>query len=211
MGTRFTNCFAQASVCSQSRCSIFTGQYPHVSGHRSLNNLLKPWEPNLFRSLKDFGGYHIAYLGERGDLFAVNATEGSVNEYGTLENATLPGFAEGPRHLMMEAMDSQNFTAENPPTVSNPDRDENSIWNRLYYGGLRNATEALDYDERMIRGALEWLECPPQHKPWVLFLPLLFPHPSFEVEEPWYSMYNRSEMPLPAERDKKVRLDLESI
>lgn len=28
--TRFTNVFVQASTCSQSRCSMFTGQYPHV-------------------------------------------------------------------------------------------------------------------------------------------------------------------------------------
>lgn len=67
--TRFTECFVQASVCSQSRCSIFTGQYPHVSGHRSLENLIKPWEPNMFRSLKE-DGYHVACLAPRGDTFA---------------------------------------------------------------------------------------------------------------------------------------------
>lgn len=52
-GTKFTNCFLQASVCSQSRCSMFTGTYPHVHGHRSLEHLIKPWEPNMFRSLKE--------------------------------------------------------------------------------------------------------------------------------------------------------------
>ncbi|KAF2188590.1 sulfatase [Zopfia rhizophila CBS 207.26] len=199
MGTRFTNMFSQASVCSQSRCSIFTGQYPHVSGHRSLNNLLKPGEPNLFHSLKDFGGYHIAYLGPRGDLFAVNATEESVNEYGFLENVTLPLFAEAPSYsVSVESRDGGSFNASNPPTESNPDPDRNSIWNRVFYRGLRNSSQALDYDEKMIRGALDWLECPPQHQPWVLFLPLLFPHPPFGVEEPWFSMYNRSEIPAPA-------------
>lgn len=64
-GSRFTNCFTQASVCSQSRCSMFTGTYPHVSGHRSLENLIKPWEPNVFRSLKE-SGYHVACLAPRG-------------------------------------------------------------------------------------------------------------------------------------------------
>lgn len=44
-GIKFTDCFAQASTCSQSRNSMFTGQYAHVSGHRTLENLLKPWEP----------------------------------------------------------------------------------------------------------------------------------------------------------------------
>lgn len=76
--------FAQASTCSQSRTSMFTGQYPHVSGHRSLENLLKPWEPNVFRSLKE-GGYHVAYLAPRGDFYAENATELGVNEYGWVQ------------------------------------------------------------------------------------------------------------------------------
>lgn len=162
MGTRFTNCFTQASVCSQSRCSIFTGQYPHVSGHRSLNNLLKPYEPNLFRSMKDFGGYHVAYLSPRGDLFAVNSTEDSVDDYGFLnEKATLPDFKVEPGFFRLEATDSSNFTAANPPSADNSDEDRNSIWNRLYYGGLRDETLADDFDAKVIAGALKWLECPP--------------------------------------------------
>ncbi|KAI5928355.1 alkaline-phosphatase-like protein [Camillea tinctor] len=178
-GTRFTNLFTQASVCSQSRCSMFTGQYPHVSGHRSLNNLLKPWEPNIFRSMKE-GGYHVAYLAPRGDFYAPNSTEMSVDEYGFLTD-TLPEFVREPYNV-----------------------DKNNIWNRLFYLGLRNSTEAIDYDETAVRGALEWLEAPPKDKPWVLFLPLIFPHCPFTVEEPWFSMYNRSEMPLPPSAETKT-------
>lgn len=171
--------FVQASVCSQSRTSMFTGQYNHVTGHRTLTNLLKPWEPNVFRSLKE-DGYHVAYLAPRGDLYAQNATELGVNEYGYLTNQTLPKF------------------------VTNPwDEDQDSIWNRLFYLGERNETAAFDYDEAMVRGALHWLECPPK-EPWVLFLPLLFPHCPFTVEAPFFSLYNRSELPLPARKEDKV-------
>ncbi|KAK7991614.1 arylsulfatase A [Apiospora saccharicola] len=178
-GTRFTNIFVQASVCSQSRTGMFTGQYNHVTGHRTLNNLLKPWEPNLFRSLKE-DGYHVAYLAPRGDLYAQNATELEVNEYGYLTNQTLPKF------------------------VTNPwDEDQESIWNRLFYLGERNETAAFDYDEAMVRGALNWLECPPK-EPWVLFLPLLFPHCPFTVEAPFFSLCNRSELPLPARKEDKT-------
>ncbi|KAL1644722.1 hypothetical protein SLS58_004183 [Diplodia intermedia] len=177
-GTRFTNTYTQASVCSQSRCSIFTGQYPHVSGHRTLENLLKPWEPNIFRSMKE-AGYHVAYLSPRGDFYAANATELSVNEYGFLTSQTLPEFSSPP------------FQA-----------DEDDILNRVFYKGERNATQALDYDEVMVRGALQWLERPPQDAPWVLFLPLLFPHCPFTVEEPFFSMYDRDDMPLPIDREE---------
>ena len=49
----FNNCFAQASVCAQSRCSMFLGQYPHISGHRSLDCLIQEWEMDMFKSLKE--------------------------------------------------------------------------------------------------------------------------------------------------------------
>ena len=170
-GTLFTNCFTQASVCSQSRCSIFTGLYPHVSGHRSLENLIKPWEPNLLRSLKE-NGYHVACLAPRGDTFAPTVTELSVTEYGFLE------------------------TPEFLPSFQGRERTEDDgIWGRLFYRGLRNAQEASDYDDGVVRSALTWLECPPTEKPWVLFMPLLFPHCPFQVEEPYFSMYDRPTMP----------------
>ncbi len=171
-GTLFTNCFTQASVCSQSRCSMFTGCYPHVSGHRSLENLIKPWEPNIFRSMKE-NGYHIACLAPRGDTFAPTVTELSVTEYGFLETPEfMPKFGRG----------------------SKVEVDEENVWGRLFYRGLRNANEALDYDEAVVRSALRWLDCPPKDKPWVLFMPLIFPHCPFQVEEPYFSMYDRSQM-----------------
>ncbi|KAH7143266.1 alkaline-phosphatase-like protein [Fusarium sp. MPI-SDFR-AT-0072] len=169
-GSLFTNCFTQASVCSQSRCSMFTGTYPHVSGHRSLENLIKPWEPNIFRSLKE-SGYHVACLAPRGDTFAPTVTELSLSEYGFLETPEFtPKFAGGGREV------------------------DESIWGRLFYRGLRDADKALDYDEAVVRSALTWLDCPPTDKPWVLFMPLIFPHCPFQVEEPYFSMYDRSKV-----------------
>lgn len=139
---------------------MFTGTYPHVSGHRSLENLIKPWEPNIFRSLKE-SGYHVACLAPRGDTFAPTVTELSLSEYGFLETPEFtPKFAGGGREV------------------------DESIWGRLFYRGLRDADKALDYDEAVVRSALTWLDCPPTDKPWVLFMPLIFPHCPFQVEEP---------------------------
>ncbi|KAK7949358.1 uncharacterized protein PG986_010244 [Apiospora aurea] len=168
-GTLFTNCFTQASVCSQSRCSMFTGAYPHVAGHRSLHNLIKPWEPNLFRSLKE-NGYHL-----------------SLDEYGFLETPRL-------RPQVRQAEPGR------PPA---PEKDE-SIWDRLFYRGLRNAHQARDYDDAVVRSALTWLECPPADKPWVLFMPLLFPHCPFQVEAPYFSQYARDRMPPIAKHEDKT-------
>lgn len=179
--TKFTNCYLQATVCAQSRCSLYTGQYPHVSGHRSLENLIKPWEPNMFRSLKE-DGYHVACLAPRGDTFAPTVTELSLTEYGFLETPELmPKFGAG------------NSTQECPE----------DIWSRLFYRGLRGPEKSVDYDEAAVRSALKWLECPPEG-PWVLYLPLIFPHCPFQVEEPYFSLYDRALMPLPIKPEQKT-------
>ncbi|KAJ5770705.1 uncharacterized protein N7511_002756 [Penicillium nucicola] len=179
-GTKFTNCYLQATTCSQSRCSLYTGQYPHVSGHRSLTNLIKPWEPNMFRALKE-SGYHVACLAPRGDTFAPTVTELSVTEYGFLvPPETMPQFAGG-----------------NEPTRSE------DLLDRLFYKGLRDQEKAVDYDEAAVQSAIKWLEHPPQG-PWVLYLPLIFPHCPFQVEEPFFSMYDRAMMPIPSKPENKT-------
>jgi arylsulfatase A-like enzyme len=183
-GVRFTNCFTQASVCTQSRVSMFTGAYPHVAGHRSIDNLIKPWEPNLFRSLKEHG-YHVACLAPRGDVFAPDVVELSHDEYGFLETPDyMPGnWREG--------------------GMERPEGDLDDIWHRLFYKGKREAEEAYDYDEGAVRSAEKWLDNPPE-KPWCLFLPLFFPHVPFYIEEPYFSMYKRKDMPAPANLNEKV-------
>ncbi|CAG7928566.1 unnamed protein product [Penicillium olsonii] len=179
-GTKFTNCYLQATVCSQSRCSLYTGQYPHVSGHRSLTNLIKPWEPNMFRSLKE-SGYHVACLAPRGDTFAPTVTELSVSEYGfLLPPEWMPKFGKG--------------------EAPEPSED---ILERLFYRGLRDQDKTIDYDEAAVRSAIKWLENPPKG-PWVLYVPLIFPHCPFQVEEPYFSMYDRKEMPIPSKPSHKT-------
>lgn len=53
----FRNAFCQNTVCVPSRCSFFTGLYPHVHGHRTMSHLLHPGEENLFSELRDAGYY----------------------------------------------------------------------------------------------------------------------------------------------------------
>jgi hypothetical protein len=61
------------------------------------------------------------------------------------------------------------------------DKDKENVWSRLFYKGLPNLSEASDYDDAVVRSALAWLDCPPTDKPWVLFMPLLFPLPALPV------------------------------
>lgn len=180
-GTKFTNNFLQHSVCSQSRCSIFTSKYPHVTGKRGLNSLLQPFEDNLFKTLKE-NGYHVAILGPRGDLFAEGATEISVDEYGFIVEPEV------------------QFTAgKEEPTELKKVFD---LWGRLFYKGKREAV--VDYDEALIKSAELWLKNAPNDKPWILLLPLIFPHCPFNVEEPYFSMYERENLPKPSDPKERI-------
>jgi arylsulfatase A-like enzyme len=100
------------------------------------------------------------------------------------------GFIEPPKNVTTQKFD---------PT----EEETASLWNRLFYKGLRDPADVLDYDEACVQTSLEWLGSSPP-EPWCLFLPLLFPHCPFTVEEPYFSMYDRSSVPLPLKTSDKT-------
>ncbi len=77
-GVRFDNCHVQHTVCSPSRCSFMTGWYPHNNGHRTLWHLLRPWEPNTLKYLKE-AGYDVHIMGKN-DLLAADSEKESTTE-----------------------------------------------------------------------------------------------------------------------------------
>lgn len=173
-GTRFTNAFSQHSVCSPSRASLFTGWYPHVTGHRTLTHLLKPWEPNLLKLLRG-AGYHVAWAGQRGDTFAPGMTESSTDEW---------GFRVRPEGMFHDS----------------PYPPEHKFARSFYHGRREIEGVALDFDEAAVQTA-ESMLADGLPEPWCLFVALIFPHPPFEVEEPWFSMHARSDVPDPVDCD----------
>jgi len=169
-GTRWADAYAQHSVCGPSRVSLFTGWYPHVAGHRTLTNLIKPWQPNLLRLLRD-SGYHVAWAGMRGDTFAPGVGEASTDR---------AGFTVMPKMIY----------------GSSPYDREHRFARAHYHGRRERAGVSLDHDEAAVRTAEAWL-ADGLPEPWVLFVALIFPHPPFEVEEPWFSLHDRADMPAP--------------
>jgi arylsulfatase A-like enzyme len=171
-GVRFANAYSQHSVCAQSRISMFTGWYPHVAGHRSLDHLLAPHEPNIFARLRD-AGYHVALAGARGDMFAPGVTRASSDRF---------GFTVPPDLDDLASWHSSPF-------------EPGSKWYDAFYGGPLEG-ELFDLDAATVRTACDWLtEGMPE--PWCLFVPLIFPHPPFTVERRWYERYEGVDVPTP--------------
>jgi arylsulfatase A-like enzyme len=177
-GVTFSQCYAQHSVCSPSRISFMTGWYPHTRGHRTLTHLLRPHEPNLLRYLKS-GGYHVQWNGKN-DLLAAASFPDSVSDQCREQLPALPWPA-------------------------NPWPPEHRHFKSFYFG-CRGAAPYDDYDAMWIRHAIQFLTSSPP-EPFFLYLPLIFPHPPYTVEEPYFSMYDRDKVrtPLPAELEDKPR------
>ena len=171
-GTRFHSAWSQHSVCGPSRVSMMTGWYPHTAGHRTLDHLLQPHEPNLLRYLKD-AGYEVVMAGRRGDVFAPGVTEASTDHCGFLVPPEV-GWAD------MRA----NVEPDHP------------LYRGFWFGSQGDGPR-LDADEAAVRTAIRWLDERAGDRPWALWVPLLAPHPPFMVEEPWFSMHSRGDMPLP--------------
>ncbi len=169
-GAAFTQYFTVNPVCGPSRCCMFTGLYPHTNGHRSLYQLLRPEEENLFRLLKN-NGYEVVWVG-RNDLINRDAIKGSFSKRISI-------FKELYKIKMK----------------TNPYPIDHHLRKSFYYG-KRSEEQAYDFDSIVIKKALEYLDSKSKpNSPFCLYIALAFPHPPYNVEEPYFSMYDRSKVP----------------
>lgn len=171
----FRNAFCQNPVCTPSRCSFMTGWYPHVHGHRTMFHMLRPHEPVLLKTLKDAG--YFVWWGGKNDL--VPGQRG-YDEYCDAHYKPLAG---------------KQWKHDFRDWRGSPDGD---TYYSFYVGRLPDRggdRRAYDNDWWNVYGAMDLIKNPPSGKPLCIYLPLSYPHPPYGVEEPYYSMIDRSKMP----------------
>jgi choline-sulfatase len=165
-GVRFEQCHVQHTVCSPSRCSMVTGWYPHVAGHRTLWHLLRPHEPSLFRYLHE-AGYQVLWFGKN-DLYAPDCFPRDVDHW-----EQRAGGHAGPNPYAPD--DPATFSFHYDPFPGGLDET----------GDMRNVQAGMDYLRARQRG----------DKPFVLYLPLLMPHCPYGAPQPYHDMYRPEELP----------------
>lgn len=180
----FRQAFCQNPVCVPSRCSFFTGLYPHVRGHRTMSYLLHPGEENLFSELRQ-NGYYV-WMNARNDLFA----------------GQMAGWAESNADTI--------FYGGDVPAAPGPVKGDGELYS--HYGGrlcLDEQGRNYGSDDEAVDEAVRFVREYSNEQPLCLFLGLMLPHVPYQVEEPYFSGIDRKRLAprvLPEECTGKSRM-----
>ena len=173
----FRQAYCQNPVCVPSRCSFFTGLYPHVRGHRTMSHLLRPGETSMLKELKEAGYY--VWMNDRNDLTA----------------GQIPGWTES--HATEIYYSGQK--KQGPGNVNPDQRGEpgNKYYYSHYEGQLKCNAEGKNYngDDEVVDAAIERIHNRPADQPLCMFLGLVYPHTPYRVEEPYFSAIDRAKLP----------------
>jgi arylsulfatase A-like enzyme len=177
----FSNTYCQNTVCTPSRCSYLTGWYPHVRGHRTMFHMLhsEHGEPMMLRQLKE-AGYKVAWFGKND----VVPGQGSFTPYADIHN-------DYDASLLQPSWHGPVYEAARGKKGSD-----------TYYSFYNGRMEKLpgekyyhDNDWIWVQSAIELIRNHEGDEPLCIYLPLIYPHPPYGVEEPFFSMIDRSKLP----------------
>ncbi len=173
----FAQAHCQNPVCVPSRCSFFTGLYPHVHGHRTMQYLLRPGESSLFDELRESGYY--VWMNGRNDLYA-----GQID--GWMQSHADELFAGG---LSPKApgMETPNIRGE----------QGGKQYYSHFHGKLKTDSDGRNYnsDDEAVDAAVRRLLEPVDDRPVCAFIGLSAPHTPYMIEEPYYSAIDRDKLP----------------
>lgn len=173
----FSHAYCQNPVCVPSRCSFFTGLYPHVRGHRTMSYLLRPGETTMLQELKEAGYY--VWMNDRNDLTA----------------GQIPGWTEShASEIYYGGQKPQGPGPMNPGLRGEPG-DKN--YYSHFEGQLKVDAQGKNYnaDDEAVDAAIDRIRNRPADQPLCIFLGLMFPHVPYRVEEPYFSAIDRSKLP----------------
>ncbi len=185
-GVSFRNAFCQNTVCVPSRCSFFTGLYPHTRGHRTMGYLLGREETSLLKELRDAGYY--VWANARNDLVA----------------GEIPGLIES--HVTELYYGGNAAPAPGPVKENVRGRIGEKNFYSFYNGQLKTDEGGRNYtaDDEDVDAAIHRILNPVDDRPLCIFLGLLYPHPPYQIEEPYFSAVSREELPARIPADETV-------
>ena len=220
-GTYFNRAYCPNPLCTPTRSSMITGQYPSAHGAWTLGTKLKE-EKLTVGDLFQEEGYDVSLIG-KAHFQPLMETE----EYSSLEchpklrdldfwrnfNGPFYGFnhVELIRNHTDEAHVGQHYALWMEEKGFKDWRKHfASYWNDVDYDP-ENRTEPQEHSWTLPekfhyntwtteRSIARMERCANEGKPFFLWASYLDPHPSYLVSEPWASMYDPNEITLPERR-----------
>ena len=160
-GTVFKEAHVLHTQCAPSRCAMITGRYMHVLGHRTQTHLVRDYEPNFFRYLKE-AGYHIQCYGKN-DMFSQEAFPLSVSNWTKGDI----GIAQGPLLHPFGEPGYYSFLATASDKFGNDSK--------------------ANGDYRAVVKSLEFMKNDPP-EPFLVFLPGSGAHPNYGAPKDYYDL-----------------------
>ncbi len=182
-GVSFRNAYCQNPVCVPSRCSFLTGLYPHTTGHRTMHFLQNPDEPNILKTMKA-AGYEVIWIGRNDIVSADRSKIEYCDEY-------YDGIHEENRVEFIKHSSNLGAMAGHG-NIENFNKDMYS-----FYFGKCDPEHAGKADVGGVKACLDYLDRKAKEgndKPFFVYCTLMFPHPPYMVDEPWYSMIDREKV-----------------
>lgn len=188
-GVSFENAYCQNPVCVPSRSSFLSGLYPHTNGHRTMHYLPREEEPNILREMKN-NGYEVIWIGRNDVIPSDRLKTDYCDEY--YDGVDM----ENKRDVYGEA-----FSAKKEMTQEHPEVYERMLEGDNYYsfymGKLPDGNGFGKADWNCIQSVLDYIDRKTQEdneKPFFIYCSILFPHPPYACEEPWYSSIDRNKL-----------------
>jgi arylsulfatase A-like enzyme len=209
-GISFDRAICPSPLCSPSRLSIFTGEYPHQYDMLRNNGTL-PAEPILTDSLKALG-YYTAYAGKwhlepagqpkafRGrekelGLDRVHKGEAAPKGQRVIDRWFDDAYGQG-------TYDYSMWCEENGLPdgwyVSDPDvRTHRKPSMSIPKPKRMELEPSQTYDAWVTDIAIDYLDKRPMDQPFFLVCGYFGPHPPFHIPEPYFSMYDPADAIMP--------------
>ncbi len=209
-GVAFDRHYTVFPKCVPARIAMMTGRYCHTDGYRTIFQHMPPDDPNLLKTLTD-SGYETA-------VFGLNHVWQNFYGEGDKKNVKSGGCVD--YHSFTTGYFRDHNDKEWPPGEAGPRRPL-ELPAHYRYGGRRTEPRTGHDDNNRADQAIDYLTTiRDRERPFYMQVNFSLPHPGYNVEEPWFSMYDPKTIkgwefdlpqnaPLPLTRMRQIRTGLD--
>lgn len=192
-GMRFTTAFAQHPQCVPSRSSLITGRYPHVNGSTS-NYVAMAHEE---RTLPDYLQAHGYYTAAIGKVHLFDEKEHASYRYTMLSGGQTSN-RSGPEMLRSDYANWLKANGYWPKVMEHYANRAHASYRDNFQAVISPLPIEAYYDVWVGDRACDFLHSQGQSKqPFYLFVGFPNPHNPFEPPQPYASLYDPAQMPIP--------------